>query len=105
DGTNLELPLSGHNLGVDAGNLQSCLEAGVEVSFDDGASEDLVGADAAVVAALGGREAARGEAEWPGAVEERVLLLDAEVIVIALDLLSHCSAGGPGVGRVGGHVG
>ena len=42
------------------------------------AAEDLVGADAAVVAALRGREAAVREAERAAVLEERVLLLDAE---------------------------
>ena len=44
--------------------MQAGVEAGVEVGLDDVAAEDLVGADAAVVGALRGREAARGgEAE------------------------------------------
>src|SRR6185436_2497488 len=78
DRADLELPLSGHNLSVDAGNLQTGLEASVQVSLDHGASEDLVGANAAVVATLGRGETARGEAKGPGTVEERVLLLDTE---------------------------
>ena len=49
----LELPLAGHDLGVDARDAEAGLEAGVEVRLDDVAAEDLVGADAAVVEALG----------------------------------------------------
>ena len=59
----LELPLAGHDLGVDAGEVEAGGEAGVQVGLDDVAAVDLVGADAAVVAALRGREAADGEAE------------------------------------------
>ena len=54
----LELPLAGHDLGVDAGEREPGLEARVEVGLDDVAAEDLVGADAAVVGALRCREAA-----------------------------------------------
>jgi hypothetical protein len=45
---------------------------------DHRAAADLVGADAAVVAALRGRIAAVGEAQRARTLEERVLLLDAE---------------------------
>ena len=77
-GADLELPLAGHDLGVDAGEVEAGLQAGVEVGLDDVTAVDLVGADAAVVAALGGREAAEGEAVGATVLEERVLLLDAE---------------------------
>ncbi len=80
----LELPLAGHDLGVDAGDAQAGVEAGVEVRFDHRAAEDLVGADAAVVAALRRGEAVLGEAQGPRAVEEGVLLLDAEPVLVAL---------------------
>ena len=59
----LELPLAGHDLGVDAGDRQAGVEAGLGVLLDDLAAEDLVGADAAVVAALRRGEAVRREAE------------------------------------------
>ena len=74
----LELPLADHHLGVDAADRQAGGEAVVEVLLDDLAAEDLVGADAAVVAALRGREAADREAVRAAVLEERVLLLDAE---------------------------
>ena len=61
----LELPLSGHDLGVDARDRQAGGEAGLEVILDERAAVDLVLADAAVVAALrlgvaGRREAVAG---------------------------------------------
>src|SRR5690606_30764080 len=40
-GADLELPLTHHHLGVDAGDLQAGLEAGVEVGLDDVAAVDL----------------------------------------------------------------
>ena len=54
----LELPLAGHDLGVDAGDAEAGVEARLEVRLDDVTAEDLVGADAAVVEALRGGEAA-----------------------------------------------
>lgn len=53
DRADLELPLAGHDLGVDAGDRETGLEAVLQVGLDDLAAEDLVGADTAVVAALG----------------------------------------------------
>ena len=64
------------------------------------AAEDLVGADAAVVAALRGREAAVGEAERARALEERVLLLDAEQRLLVGVLLGDLAQRGAGVGLV-----
>ena len=57
----LELPLAGHDLGVDAGDAEAGVEARLEVRLDDVAAEDLVGADAAVVEALRGGEAVGGK--------------------------------------------
>ncbi len=74
----LEFPLAGHDLGVDPGDLESGLQAGIEMRLDDLTAEDLIRADAAVVAALGRREAAVRKPEGPRAAEERVFLLDAE---------------------------
>jgi hypothetical protein len=48
------------------------------VLLDDRAATDLVGADAAVVAALRGWVAVFGEAQRARTLEVRVLLLDAE---------------------------
>ena len=42
DRADLELPLAGHDLGVDAGDRQAGRQAGVEVGLDDRAAEDVV---------------------------------------------------------------
>ena len=65
----LELPLAGHDLGVGAADHEAGVDARLGVLLDDVAAEDLVGADAAVVAALRGGEAAGREAERPAVLE------------------------------------
>ena len=87
--TDLEFPLTRHDLGVDPGDLQSGLKACVQMRLDYVAPEHLVGADAAVIATLGRRKPDVREAERPGAFEERVLLLDAEPGVESLEPLRH----------------
>ena len=85
----LEFPLTRHDLGVDARDLESGFQTGIEVRLDDLTAEDLIRADAAVVPALRCREAAVGEPEWPRAAEERVFLLDAEPRVKGREAQSH----------------
>lgn len=72
--------------------------------FDDLAAEDLVGADAAVVATLRGGEAAEREAQRAALLEEGVLLLDAEPRLLVGELLGHLDERGAGVAGVRGHV-
>ena len=75
----LELPLTGHDLGVDARDRQAGGQAGVQVGLDQGPAVDVVGAHPAVVRALGRRVAGvLREAERPAALEQGVLLLDPE---------------------------
>ena len=62
-GADLELPLAGHDLGVGALDHQAGVDARLGVLLDDLAADDAAGADAAVVRALRGGEAAGGEAE------------------------------------------
>src|SRR5215212_4989827 len=100
DRPDLELPLTRHDLGVDTRDLDAGLQAVLQVRLDNRASEHLVRADAAVVAALGGREAVVGPAERLDAVKEGVLLLQAEPGVVFGVLLGDLAAGRPGVGRV-----
>ena len=104
DGADLELPLAGHDLGVDARDVEAGGEAGVEVGLDDVTAEHLVGADAAVVAALRGGEAALREPVGAALLEEVVLLLDAEDRLLVLVLVGDRDAGGAGVARVRRHV-
>src|SRR5260370_137931 len=59
------------------------------MGFDDRATEDLVGADATVVAALRGWEAVVWPAEGLDPVEERVLLLQTEPGVVVLIPLAY----------------
>ncbi len=92
----LELPLAGHDLGVDARDAEAGVEARVEVRLDDVTAEHLVGADAAVVEALRRGEAAGGEAERAAVLEERVLLLDAEERLLAGELLGDRRAAARG---------
>src|SRR5205085_9863570 len=82
----LELPLAGHDLGVDAREAESGLEARLEVGLDDLTTEDLVGTDAAVVDALRRRDPDVGEADRAAVLEEVVLLLDAEQGLLILEL-------------------
>lgn len=78
-GTNLVLPLRGHDLGVGAGDVDLSIQAGLVVSLDDVTAEDLAGADTAVVWALGSRETVLGPAIWPTElVKEGVFLLETE---------------------------
>ena len=101
----LELPLPDHHLGVEAAVGEPGLDAVVEVLLDDLAPEDLVRADAAVVAALRRGEAADREAVRAAVLHERVLLLDAEQRLVAGVLLRRLDEGGAGVRRVGLVVG
>src|SRR6185312_3543176 len=60
--------------------------------FDHGSTEDFVGADAAVVTALGGGEAVVGPAEGLDAVEQRVFLLESEPGVVPGVAFGHLAA-------------
>src|SRR6266508_2085498 len=93
----LEFPLPGHDLGVDARYLEPGLEARVEMRFDDLTAEHLVRADAAVIPALWRGEPTVREAERPRATEERVLLLDPEPRVEGRETLGHLGIRSPHV--------
>ena len=97
-GTDLELPLPGHDFGVGSLDHQPGVDAGLGVLLDDLAGGHATGADSAVVRALGGREAVGGKPER-GAIqlEERVLLLDAEDHLLLGVLLRRLGTGDAGV--------
>lgn len=73
------LPLSGHNLGVGARDVDAGVEAGLVVSLDNVSAEDPASANTTVVRALRSREPVLGPAVWPAVdVEKGVLLLETE---------------------------
>jgi hypothetical protein len=80
----LILPLSGHDLGVGTGDVDTGVEAGHVVSLDEITAEDLAGADTTVVRALRSGESVLGPAERPAVdIEEGVLLLKTEPEALA----------------------
>jgi hypothetical protein len=83
--------------------VEAGLQAGVGVRLHHVTAVDLIGTDAAVVAALRGREAAEGEAVGAAVLEEGVLLLDAEDRLLIGVLGGDLGALAPGVGLVGLH--
>jgi hypothetical protein len=75
----LVLPLSGHDLGVGARDLNTSVQAGLVVSLDNVSAEDLAGTVTAVVGTLRSGVAVPGPAVGPAVgVEEGVLLLKTE---------------------------
>jgi hypothetical protein len=53
--TDLELPLTGHDLGVGTRDLDAGVKAGLVVGLDDVTEDNLAAADTAVVRTLTGR--------------------------------------------------
>jgi hypothetical protein len=83
--TNLELPLSGHNLGVGSRDLYTGEQASFEVSLDDISAIDLSGTNTTVVWALGAWETILGPAIWfIGHIKKSVLLLETEPRLVLL---------------------
>ena len=86
-GSDLELPLSGHNLAVGTVDLNTGIEAGFVMSFHDISALVESGADGAVVRSLGLGVVTQGPAEGPGQScsdggQNRVLLLNSEPRVV-----------------------
>ncbi len=105
-GADLELPLGGHDLGVGAGDEKAGVEAGLVVSLDNIAHNDLGGADTAVVRTLGRGETADGPAERTVVeVEHGVLLLETEPGLVLGVGLHHLGALVAVVELVGGAIG
>lgn len=101
-GTDLILPLAGCDLGVDAGDLDSSVDAGLEVGVDDVAAVHLGARNAAVVRALSlGLRAIFREADWQVSfrVHDEVLLLEAEPW---LEFCRPLHSLGTRIARVGG---
>lgn len=75
----LVLPLGGHDLSVDTGDVDTGVQAGTVVGLDDVTAVDLAGTDTTVVRALGTGETTTGPAVGPAiGTEEGVLLLKTE---------------------------
>lgn len=105
-GTDLELPLGGHDLGVGTRDLDARVQAGLVVGVDDVALDDLAGTNTAVVGALGSREAVSGPAEGAVAeVEQSVLLLETEPRLVSGVSLHQLGALMSVVVLVGGAIG
>lgn len=108
-GTDLVLPLGGHDLGVGAGDVDLGVQAGLVMSLDDVTAEDLAGAYTAVVGTLGSGETVLGPAVRPAElVEKSVLLLETEPELVLLVLLEDDGSIVTVVVRVGAtirHVG
>lgn len=101
----LELPLRRHDLGVDARDIDTGVEASAVVGLDEVAGKHLAGSDTAVVGALGTRETALWPSEWSViGVEESVLLLETEPRDLVLCLLHDLCGMVTVVGPVGGTV-
>lgn len=84
-GTDLVLPLSRHDLGVGAGDVDASVQAGLVVSLNNVTAEDLAGTDTAVVRTLGTGVATLGPAIGPAVlVEQGVLLLETEPELVLL---------------------
>ena len=77
--TDLELPLGGHDLRVGTGDLDTRVQACLEMGLDNISAEDLASAHTTVVRALGAGEPSNGPAVWPVIhIEKGVFLLEAE---------------------------
>lgn len=86
--SDLEFPLGGHDLGVDARDRDLAVKARLVVCLDKITSKDFTGADTAIVWSLWRGETASGPAVWSSLfVHEGVLLLDTEPGLMGLVLL------------------
>jgi hypothetical protein len=105
-GTDLELPLGGHDLGVGTGDLDAGVQARLVVSLDDVTAVDLAGTHTAVVWALGTGETVDGPAIWSiRHIEESVFLLETEPWLVVLVRLHELGALVAVVELVGGSIG
>lgn len=87
-GANLELPLTRHDLSIDARDDETSLNAGVQMSLSQGAAIDRLRTDTAVERTLGGGETTSRPAKDMAVVTKHgVLLLEAEQRSLSLDLV------------------
>ena len=104
--TDLELPLPGHDLGVDAGEREPGVQAGFDVLVRDLTTEDPIGPGATVVGPLRPGIAPFGKARRvPFQGQHRVLLLDAEPRILIRELRRRLGGCRPVVRVARGAVG
>lgn len=97
--SNLELPLSWHDLGVGSRDLDTGVKAGTVVSLNDVTSVDLVGSNSTVVWSLWSWESVLWPSEWMSIdIEKSVLLLHSEPWVLVGGLLHDLLASDTEVG-------
>jgi len=102
DGTDLELPLSGHDLSVSARDTKTGVEKSVKVGISDLATVCSTGSVTAVVRALRSGVTMLGETKMGTVVEEGVLLLESKHGLVLLgDLLKDGIGGSASVGLDG----
>ena len=100
------LPLRGHDLGIDARNVDTGKQAGAVVCLHDITAVDLAGSDTAVVRTLRTGETTLGPAVWPSVgAKEGVFLLKTEPEVLAGVCLHQLSSLVAVVELVGGAIG
>jgi hypothetical protein len=95
----LVFPLADHDLGVDSGDREACLDAEVEVFLDNVAALHVAVPDGAVVRPLGSPVAALRETDGDFLLRKDILLLEAEPEVLVVVPAAAC------VGRVNRPVG
>lgn len=108
-GTNLVLPLRGHDLGIGSRNVNVGIQTGLVVRFYYVSAKDLAGANTTVVGTLRSGETVARPAIGPaGEVEHGVFLLESEPELL-LGVLLHYDCGVVtvvvGVGGAVGHPG
>ena len=101
--TNLEFPLTRHHFGIGAFDHEASIKTSLRVLFNDLATNDAAGADAAVVRTLRfGESAADGEAEGATiGTKHGVFLLNTEDHFVRGVLLGSLGTRSTGVGGVG----
>lgn len=103
--SNLELPLSGHDLGVDTRDFQSSVETSSVVAFDNVSSKDLSGTNTTVVWTLRSWETTLWPSVWLVInVEQGVFLFKTEPRLLSSGLLHDLVGVVSVVGLVGSTI-
>jgi len=104
-GTNLEFPLSGHDLSVGSADLHSSVEAGLVMSLNNITSKDTISSNTAVVRTLRGGESTFRPSKGVSLLgEEGVFLLKTKPGIVLLGLFEDANGIVARVGLVGGAI-